>query len=66
MLYLQNSNNFFQSLYRGISHIPENELSRIKTKLRNTFEKYCNAKVLYKYRDTVSKLLKRKDIVILK
>ena len=57
---------FFQNLLRDISHIPENELSRIKTKLRNTCEKYCNVKVPYKYRDIVSKLSKREDIVILK
>ena len=57
---------FFQNLLRDISHIPENELSRIKTKLRNTCEKYCNVKVPYKYRDIVSKLSKREDIVISK
>ena len=51
---------------RDILHIPENELSRIKTKLRNTCDKYCNVKVPYKYRDNVSKLSKRQDIVILK
>ena len=36
---------FFQNLLRDISNIPENEVSRIKTKLRNTCEKYCNVKV---------------------
>ena len=51
---------------RDISSIPENEPSRIKTKLRNTCEKYCNVKVPYKYRDIVSKISKREDIVILK
>ena len=51
---------------RDISNIPENEPSRTKTKLRNTCEKYCNVKVPYKYRDIVSKLSKREDIVILK
>ena len=53
---------FFQNLLRDISHIPENELSRIKTKLRNTCEKYCNVKVPYKCRDIVSNLSKREDI----
>ena len=57
---------FFQNLLRDILLIPENELSRIKTKLRNTCDKYCNVKVPYKYRDNVSKLSKRQDIVILK
>ena len=51
---------------RDISNIPENEPSRTKTKLWNTCEKYCNVKVPYKYRDIVSKLSKREDIVILK
>ena len=50
---------FFQTLLRDISHIPENELNRIKTKLRNTCEKYCNVKVPYKYRDIVYKLSKK-------
>ena len=56
---------FFQTLLRDISHIPENELNRIKTKLRNTCEKYCNVKVPYKCRDIVYKLSKKEDIVIL-
>ena len=43
----------FQKLLRDISHVPENELSIIKTKFRNTCEKYCNVKVLYKYGDVV-------------
>ena len=30
----------FENLLRDISHIPENELSRIKTKLKNTCEMY--------------------------
>ena len=60
------SEQFFQNLLRDISHIPENELSRIKTKLRNTCEKYCNVKVPCKYKDIVSKLSKREDLVILK
>ena len=51
---------------RDISHIPENEPSRIKTKLKNTCEKYCNIDVPYKYKEFASKLSKRKDIVILK
>ena len=60
------SEQFFQNLLRDISHIPENELSRIKTKLRNTCEKYCNVKVPCKYKDIVSKLSKREGLVILK
>ena len=59
---------FFQNLFRDISHIPEDEHEtyqtylRMKTKLSNTCEKFCNAKGSYKYRDIVSKLSKRQDI----
>ena len=30
---------FYQSLLKNISHIPENDISLIKTKLRSTYEK---------------------------
>ena len=60
------SEQFFQNLLRDISHIPENKLNRIKIKLRNTCEKYCNVRAPCKYRDIVSKLSKREDLVILK
>ena len=59
---------FLQNLFRDISHIPEDEHEtyqtylRMKTKLSNTCEKFCNAKVSYKYRDIVSKLSKRQEI----
>lgn len=51
---------------RDVSHIPDNKVSRIKMKLRNTCEKYCNVMVPYKQRDTISKRSKREDIVVLK
>ena len=31
-----------QNLLGDITHIPENQVGQIKTKLRNTCEKYCN------------------------
>ena len=46
--------------------MPENEISQVKTKLRNTCEKYCHVKVPYKQKKIVSNLSNRKDIVILK
>ena len=57
---------FIQNLLRDMSHIPENDLSRRKTKLRNTCEKYCKVKVPYKYRNILCKVSRREDIVILK
>ena len=46
--------------------MPETEISKIKTKLRNTCEKYCNIKVPYSQRKIISNLSKRDDIVIFK
>ena len=37
-------------------NIPENELQEVKTKLRNTCERYCNIKVSYKQRQTITSL----------
>ena len=46
--------------------MPENEISKVKTKLRNTCEKYCHVKVPYKQKKIISNLSNRKDTVILK
>ena len=46
--------------------MPETEISKIKTKLCNTCEKYCNIKLPYAQRKIISNLSKRDDIVILK
>ena len=57
---------FFQNLLRDISNIPKCELSKIKTKLRNTCEKYSKVKVPYKHRKIVLELSKNENILILK
>ena len=46
--------------------MPENEISKVKTRLRNACEKYCHVKVPYKQQKIISNLSNRKDIVILK
>ena len=46
--------------------MPENEISKMRTKMCNTCEKYCHVKVPYKQRKIISNLSNRKDIVILK
>ena len=51
---------------RDNSNIPGCDLSKIKTKLRNTCEKYSKVKVLYKHRRIVLELSKNENIVILK
>ena len=46
--------------------MPDSEVSKIKTKLRNTCEKYSKLKVLYRHRKIVLALSKNENIVILK
>ena len=46
--------------------MPETEISKIKTILCNTCEKYCNINVPYAQRKIISNLSKQDDIVILK
>ena len=58
--------HFFQNLLKDIPNIPESELSKIKTKLRNSCEKYCNVKVPKHQRKVVNNRMKRNDIVIMK
>ena len=50
------SKQFYQRLLHDISHIPEEDLAHIKTKLRNTCEKYSEIRVPYKYRKIVETL----------
>ena len=58
--------SFFQSLLRDISHMPENEINKVKTKLRSACEKYSNIKVPHKQRKIIFDLSKRDDIILLK
>ena len=57
---------FYQGLLKDIGNIPETELQLIKTKLRNTWEKYTKIKEPYKYRKIINELRKREDIAVLK
>ena len=58
--------SFFQNLLYDHSDITENEISKVKTKLRNTCEKYCHVKVPYKQKKIISNLSNRKDLITLK
>ena len=53
-------------MLKNISHIPENDISLIKTKLRSTYEKYSNVYVLYEYRRFVENLSKNDSIVLMR
>ena len=56
---------FYQSLFKNISHIPESDISLIKTKLRSTYETYSNVYMPYEYRRIVENLSKNHSIVTL-
>ena len=57
---------FYHNLLNHISHIPEVQLSQVKTKLRDAYEKYCRIKIPYKHHKTIENLSKRDDVLILK
>ena len=57
---------FYQGILKDISHIPENYLSSLKTKLRSTCEKYSKIHVPYKYKKIIDQLSRNKGLCILK
>ena len=57
---------FYQNLLRNVSHIPEAQKSRLKTKVRNACDKYSRLKTPYKYRNIIKNLQTNQNIVILK
>ena len=48
---------FYQSLLKDISHVPDEDLSHLKTKLRNTCDKYSQICIPYKYKKTIENSL---------
>ena len=56
----------FQKLLNDVSAILEENLARIKMKLRSTCEKYYQVKPYFKYNQVIQILSKNKEIVILK
>ena len=57
---------FYQGILKDISHLLENYLSSLKTKLRNACEKYSKIYVPYKYKKIIDQLSGNKDLCILK
>ena len=47
-------------------NIPENKLQQVKTKLKNTCERYCNIEVPWKQREIIKSLSQREGITIMK
>ena len=56
---------FYQGLFTGLIHLPDNVLSLLKTKLRSTCEKYSQVNVPYKYKKVIDNLSKNKTILTL-
>ena len=48
---------FYQSLLKDISHVPDEDLSHLKTKLRNTCDKYSQICIPYKYKKIIENSL---------
>ena len=55
-----------KNLVKNIPIIHENELAQIKTKLRNSCEKYCNIKVAKHQKKFIINIMKRNNIAIIK
>ena len=55
-----------KNLVKNIPIIHENELAQIKTKLRNSCEKYCNIKVPKHQKQFIINIMKRNNIAIIK
>ena len=57
---------FYQNILKDISHLNNDVITRLKTKLRHTCDKYSRIKVPYKYRNVITNLRRNKQLVILK
>ena len=57
---------FYQRIFHNIRYLPQDDINRIKTKMRSTCEKYSRINVPCKYRKIVIDLSRNKDIVTMK
>lgn len=57
---------FYQGLLRSLTHIPDNELTSLKTKLRSTCEKYNKIDIPYKYKKVIDNFSNNSNIIVLK
>ena len=56
----------YQDILRSAPSISEDEKSTLKTKLRNTCEKYGRLKTPYKHEQTIRNLMNNNEILIMK
>ena len=57
---------FYQNLIKDLSHILDENLTHLKTKLRNTCEHYSKIHVPFKYKRIIDSLSKNQSIFIMK
>ena len=57
---------FYQSLLKDISHVTDEDLSHLKTKLRNTCDKYNQIHVPYKHKQIIEQLSNDRNICIIR
>ena len=57
---------FYQNIKNDISHLSEDDVIKLNTKLRHTCKKYSDIKVPYKYQGTTYILLRNNSILVLK
>ena len=57
---------FYQNILKDISHLNNDVITSLKSKLRHTCDKYSRIKVPYKYRNVINNLRRNKQLVILK
>ena len=56
----------YQDIVKNVSTLSEDEKGFLKTKLRNTCDKYKNVKIPFKQQTVINTLMKKKEIVIMK
>ena len=57
---------FYENVTNDISHLSEDDVIKLKTKLHHTCEKYSGIKVPYKYQRTIDTLRRNNRIVLAK
>ena len=57
---------FYQRIFYDIHHLPQDDIKKIKTKIRSTCKKFSHINVPYNYRKIVNDLSRNKNIVIMK
>ena len=58
--------HFYQNLLRNMTHIQDDDLTKMRTKVLSTFQKYNKVKVPYKHLEIVQNLNNNSNIVLLK